>query len=65
MNATHAVILIGGSFLLMWAMVAWMLRANKREKEVIERRHQEWIAAGSNPDEKPNFFSGSAGGTGS
>jgi hypothetical protein len=62
MNAVQAVILIGGFAGLMWAMVSWMMRANRREKEIIERRHNEWVARGSDPDEKPNFFSGNLGG---
>ena len=62
MNAAQAVILIGGSLAMMSAMIACLIRANRREKEIIARRHQEWIAGGSNPDEKPNFFSGNLGG---
>ena len=62
MNAAQAVIVIGGFLVLMSAMIALMIRVNRREKETIERRYEEWIAGGSDPDEKPNFFSGNAGG---
>jgi hypothetical protein len=49
---------------LMWAMIAWMIRANNRERDAIQRRRQEWIANGGHPDEEPNFFTGSGGGPG-
>jgi hypothetical protein len=61
MTAAHAIIVIGGSFLLMSAMIGWMRRANKREQQLMARRTEEWIANGSPPDEKPNFYTGSAG----
>ncbi len=62
MNAAQAVIVIGGFAVLMWAMIAWMSRVSRREKEIMERRHEEWIAGGAIPEEKPNFFSGNPGG---
>lgn len=64
MTAAQTVILIGGFLLLMSAMIAWMARANRHEKEIIERRHRAWIARGSIPEEKPNFYSGFGGGGG-
>lgn len=64
MNAAQAVIVIGGFLVLTWAMIAWMSRANRREKEIMERRHHEWIAGGSIPEEQPNFYTGSGGGSG-
>ena len=54
--------MIAGFGGLVWVMVAWMVRANRREHEIMARRHEEWMANGSNPDEKPNFFSGNSGG---
>jgi signal recognition particle GTPase len=62
MTVVQAVVVIGGSLALMSLMIAGMARANNHERQVIERRHAERIANGSNPDEKPNFFSGSGGG---
>ena len=61
MTAAQAIILVGGSFVLMSAMIAWMRRANKREALTMQRRYDEWVANGSHPDEKPNFFTGSQG----
>lgn len=62
MTAAQAIILIGGSFVLMSVMVAWMRRTTENERELMQRRHDEWVANGSNPDEKPNFYMGSGGG---
>jgi hypothetical protein len=62
MIAIQAFLVIAGFGGLGWAMVAWMVRANRREHEIMARRHEEWMANGSNPDEKPNFFSGNSGG---
>jgi hypothetical protein len=62
MNAAQAVIVIGGFLVLMSVMVVLMIRINRREREIMERRHEEWIARGSIPEEKPNFFSGNPGG---
>ncbi len=64
MNAAQAVILIGGSLAMLSALIAWMQRANKREQQLMQRRYEEWIANGSIPEEKPNFFMGSSGGSG-
>jgi hypothetical protein len=61
MTAAHAIIVIGGSFLLMSAMITWMRSANRREQTQMQRRYDEWVANGSHPDEKPNFFTGSGG----
>ena len=61
MTAIQAILVIAGFGGLVWAMVAWMVRANRREQEIMQRRHEEWLANGSNPDEKPNFFSGPSG----
>ncbi len=61
MNAAQVVILIGGSLAMLSALIAWMHGANKREQRLMQRRYEEWIANGSIPEEKPNFFMGSAG----
>lgn len=59
------IFLVGAGFVgLLWAMIAWMIRANRREREYMERRRQEWIADGSRPDEEPKFYSGTACGGG-
>ena len=65
MIAMQAVLVIAGFGGAMWAMVAWMIRSNRREQEIMDRRRQEWIEGGSHPDEEPKFFSGNSGGTGS
>ena len=62
MIAIQAFLVIAGCGGLVWAMVAWMVRANRREHEIMARRHGNWMANGSNRDEKPNFFSGNSGG---
>jgi hypothetical protein len=67
MTAIQAVIVVGGSFLLLTALIALMIRANQSERRYIERRREEWIAGGRIPEEKPpNFYSGSGseGGSG-
>ncbi len=61
MSAVQAIILIGGSFLLLAVMIAFMVRANESERRIMQRRHQEWIANGSIPEEKPNFYTGHGG----
>lgn len=64
MIVIQAILVISGFGCVMWAMVAWMVRANKREQEIMDRRRQEWIANGSDPDEEPNFYTGFGGGSG-
>jgi hypothetical protein len=49
MIAIQAFLVIAGFGGLVWAMVAWMVRANRREHEIMARRHEEWMANGSNP----------------
>jgi tRNA A37 N6-isopentenylltransferase MiaA len=63
MTAVQAVIVVGGSLLLLTAMIAGMIRANQSERRHIERRREEWIAGGRIPEEEPNFYSGSGGGS--
>jgi hypothetical protein len=58
MNAAQMAIVIGVSLVLLTAIIAVMSRANRRERRRIERRHADWIAEGSNPEEKPNFYAG-------
>ena len=59
MTVEGAVIVIGGSILLLVAMIALMRRANQVERRSMERRRQEWIDAGRLPGDEPNFYSGS------
>jgi hypothetical protein len=61
MTAAHAIIVIGGSVFLMSVMIVWMRRANRRERVHMRRRTEEWMANGAKPDDKPNFYAGSAG----
>ena len=65
MTAIQAVIVVGGSFLVLTAMIALMVRANTSERRYMQRRRAEWIANGRIPEEEPNFFSGSDGGSSS
>jgi hypothetical protein len=64
MTTAQAVIVVGGSLLLMTPMTAIMIRANQRERRYIERRRQEWIDGGRIPEEEPNFYSGNGGDSG-
>lgn len=64
MIAMQAILVIAGFGGAMWAMVAWMLRTTRREREIMERHWQEWAEGGSNPDEEPKFYSGSCAGGG-
>ena len=61
MTAAQAVILIGGFLVLLSGMIALMIRVIKREKQSMQRPQEEWIARGSIPEEKPNFYSGAGG----
>jgi hypothetical protein len=61
MTAGQAVLVVGVSLVIVAAMIAVMTRVNQSERRIMERRRQEWIARGSLPEEKPCFFSGSAG----
>jgi hypothetical protein len=63
MTAIQAVSVVGGSLLLVTAMIALMVRANRSERRYMQRRRAEWIAGGRIPEEEPNFFSGSGGGS--
>jgi hypothetical protein len=58
MTAIQAVIIVGGSLLVMTAMIALMARTNQRERRCMERRREEWIAGGRIRGEEPNFYSG-------
>ena len=64
MTAVQAVIVIGGSFLLLTGMIAGMIKANQSEQRYMRRRRKEWIDGGRNAGDEPNFFSGSGGGSG-
>jgi hypothetical protein len=64
MTAVQAVIVAGGSLLLMTAMIAPMIRANQTERRCMQRRRAEWIAGGRIPEEEPNFYSGHGGSSG-
>jgi hypothetical protein len=59
MTAAQAVIVVGGSLLLMTPVIALMIRATQSERRYMERRWAEWISGGRIPEEKPNFYSGS------
>jgi len=62
MNAVEAVIVVVGTLVVATAMIAVMVRINQSERRLMRRRHEEWIAGSSVPEEKPNFFSGNLGG---
>ena len=64
MNTAQAVIVVGGSLVLLTAMIAAMIRAIRSERQQMERRREEWIAGGCVPEDKPNFYSGSGGDAG-
>lgn len=62
MTAGQIVVVVVGSLALCWAMIAFMVRANRTEQRIIERRRQEWLDGGADPGDEPNFFSGPGGG---
>jgi hypothetical protein len=64
MTSLQVVLVVVGSLALAWAMTALMVRANRKERRSMERRRQAWIDSGADPDDKPNFFSGSGSGGG-
>jgi hypothetical protein len=61
MTAIQGVIIVGGSILVLTPLLALMVRANRSERRHMERRWAEWVAGGSIPEEKPNFYSGGGG----
>ena len=50
--------MVVGTLLVAMAMIAVMVRINQSERRLMRRRHEEWIAGGSVPEEKPNFLFG-------
>jgi hypothetical protein len=58
MSAAQMAIVIVGSLALLIAILYMMILANRRERRIIERRRAQWIAEGSIPEDKPNFYSG-------
>jgi hypothetical protein len=58
MTAVQAMLLIVGSGALIVAMVGWMARMNARERQMMDRRRQEWLDNGSLHDDEPKFYSG-------
>jgi hypothetical protein len=61
MNAVQAVILACGGLALIATTIKVMIRMNRRERQIMERRMAEWRAAGSIPEHKPNFYVGHGG----
>jgi hypothetical protein len=59
MNTAHAVIVVCGALVLLTAMIAVMIRANRSERRHMEHQRQKWIAEGKLPEDEPNFYSGS------
>jgi uncharacterized protein (DUF305 family) len=59
MNTAQAVLVAGGSLMLLLAMIAAMIRANRSERRQMEHQREEWIAEGKVPEDEPNFYSGS------
>lgn len=53
--------LTGGGLALIAVAFTVMIRINRKERLVMERRRAAWIAAGSIPEDRPNFYSGSGG----
>ena len=64
MNAGQAVIVVGGSLLLLTAMIAAMIRATQSQRRNMEHRREEWVARGSIPEEEPKFYACSGGSSG-
>jgi hypothetical protein len=46
MTVSQAVIVIGGSLLLLTAMITLMVRATQSERRYMQRRRAEWIVGG-------------------
>lgn len=65
MTSVQEIVLLVGFVAAATAMIAIMVRANRNELRTIQRRRQEWIDAGADPDDEPNFYSGSGGSQGS
>ncbi len=63
MNGVQEVSLAGGGSALIAVAIAVMARINRKERVMMERRLAAWRAAGSVPEERPNFYSGSGGAT--
>lgn len=59
MTTAQAVLVAGGSLVLLTIMIAAMIRLNRSERRLMERRRKAWIAEGRVPEDEPNFYSGS------
>jgi hypothetical protein len=62
--AVEIAILVGAALVFFATMSVVMVRVNRNERRRIERRRQLWIDAGADPDDEPNFYSKSTGGSG-
>jgi hypothetical protein len=61
MNAVQVVIVGFGGLALVATTIKVMIRMNRSERQIMERRMAEWRAAGSIPGDKPNFYAGQGG----
>jgi hypothetical protein len=44
---------------LLTMMIAAMIRLNRSERRLMQRRRAAWITEGRVPEDEPNFYSGS------
>jgi hypothetical protein len=58
MSSGQAVLIVIVSLVIIASMTAVMIGVNQSERRIMQRRRQEWIARGSLPEEKPNFYVG-------
>ena len=58
MSAVEAVLLAGGSLLIMAMMITAMIRMNRAQHRRIQRRREAWRAAGGT-DAEPDDYIGS------
>ena len=62
MTAVQVMILLFGFLLLATAMSALMVRFNRSQQAVMQRRREAWIADGADPDKEPQFYGCGSGG---
>jgi hypothetical protein len=59
MTTAQAALVAGGSLVLLTMMIAAMIRLNRSERRLMQRRREAWITEGRVPEDEPNFYSGS------
>lgn len=55
MSVFEWVCVVVGFLVASSAMVTVMVKVNRKERAIMERRRQEWMDAGGSPEDRPHF----------